>query len=870
MKKLLYILLLLPILSFGQTQIRTSQTNLQWVNASDYGIVGDSSTDNTTKFRAAIAALSSGGKLLINKPGKYLISDSLLINKAITIEGVGGQGSGTVGTMPVQPLVTIIMTSATKDAIVVNHNRFGWYNIGLACSATTPTAGHGILVNHGVGMRQSNFTITGFYINEEIVNGYLWDISNFLYQDAVVDNLIIRDVALPDGGDGNLHDGWFFAGKFANTDHILYTSGGGLKCNNLKFNSTNGGQNPRHCINITMTANTVDFLCTNSSFENFLGSALTIIPGSGVTYSDITFSGNQITPGVSSTSFNVVQLGNTTIAPSNVTINNNVFHSTIVGSGTGGSATGFNIWSNATFVTIGPNQCMTYNAGYTSNENYYFYSSSGLSLNRQQTIFSNPSGAGMTFDPALGINQTFTLTTSESINFKNVYPSNFKLYLIQDATGGRVVTWDGSVTPIVFTGSQSINLAANGVTVVSGYYDPTISKTVLTVENTPYLGKFTTSQRTALTGLVSGNNVYDTDVGSYYFYTGSAWVAFSALTISTGLTNTSGTVTNDLVTGKSGGGTVTGGTASGDNLTLTSTSNGTKGKIIFNPGLAAYDQTNNWLGMGTASPIGPFDNGGGNTTTFPTARFGTLLLQTLSTNNGTIGQNVYQNSGLTRIVSGYCSAFQFYNGGILMFGGTTASGNTSIGGYGFKYDFSNGGEVDMGGNGNAGPNDHTGYSLYSNSSGTFLNLTPTTSAGTFDILTRNASTKVIEKISSASVPFTQATADLTAQTTAGNVTTFTVGSSTATFNISGYINITAVTVDVIEMQVTYTDENSTSQTANFFTQGATSALLSAIGNSVYPPMTIRAKNGTVITVKTTLTTGTGSITFDAGSRITQL
>lgn len=131
-------------------------------------------------------------------------------------------------------------------------------------------------------------------------------------------------------------------------------------------------------------------------------------------------------------------------------------------------------------------------------------------------------------------------------------------------------------------------------------------------------------------------------------------------------------------------------------------------------------------------------------------------------------------------------------------------------------------------------------------------------------------TDALKNLVSVNGPITQATADLTAQSASGNVTTFTVGASTATFNISGYINITAVTVDVIEMQVTYTDENSTSQTANFFTQGATSALLSAIGNSVYPPMTIRAKNGTVITVKTTLTTGTGSITFDAGGRITQL
>ncbi len=111
-------------------------------------------------------------------------------------------------------------------------------------------------------------------------------------------------------------------------------------------------------------------------------------------------------------------------------------------------------------------------------------------------------------------------------------------------------------------------------------------------------------------------------------------------------------------------------------------------------------------------------------------------------------------------------------------------------------------------------------------------------------------------------PLLQSSADLTAQSAAGNITTFTVGASTATFDISSYINVTAVSVDVIQVQITYTDENSTSQTASL-------SNISAIGNSTYSPVTIRAKNGTVITVKTNLTTGAGSITFDAGARITQ-
>jgi hypothetical protein len=51
--------------------------------------------------------------------------------------------------------------------------------------------------------------------------------------------------------------------------------------------------------------------------------------------------------------------------------------------------------------------------------------------------------------------------------------------------------------------------------------------------------------------------------------------------------------------GLSGGQTIVGGTASGDNLTLSSTSNATKGSILF--GTSAYDEANNRLGIGTTS-----------------------------------------------------------------------------------------------------------------------------------------------------------------------------------------------------------------------------------------------------------------------------
>lgn len=92
--------------------------------------------------------------------------------------------------------------------------------------------------------------------------------------------------------------------------------------------------------------------------------------------------------------------------------------------------------------------------------------------------------------------------------------------------------------------------------------------------------------------------------GTFYGYSGGDWGMFtpsgSGNSFSTGLTELSGTVTNNLSTGVSGGQSVVGGTASGNNLTLSSTSNATKGKIIF--GNSTYSEVQNQLVIGKTSP----------------------------------------------------------------------------------------------------------------------------------------------------------------------------------------------------------------------------------------------------------------------------
>jgi hypothetical protein len=63
-----------------------------------------------------------------------------------------------------------------------------------------------------------------------------------------------------------------------------------------------------------------------------------------------------------------------------------------------------------------------------------------------------------------------------------------------------------------------------------------------------------------------------------------------------------------ILAGQAGGQTLIGGTASGNNLTLRSTSHATKGKIFFGlAGTTVYDEANERIGLGTATPAAVFD-----------------------------------------------------------------------------------------------------------------------------------------------------------------------------------------------------------------------------------------------------------------------
>jgi hypothetical protein len=118
-------------------------------------------------------------------------------------------------------------------------------------------------------------------------------------------------------------------------------------------------------------------------------------------------------------------------------------------------------------------------------------------------------------------------------------------------------------------------------------------------------------------------------------------------------------------------------------------------------------------------------------------------------------------------------------------------------------------------------------------------------------------------------PSIMASAYLTAQTSAINIVTYTTGAADSSYSVSAGVDITALSVNIVNTTVTYTDETNTSRTITLFPMGSTSATLTT-GPSNYSPLSeIRVKASTTITLAVTAT-GAGSQTYNAWGSIIKL
>lgn len=138
------------------------------------------------------------------------------------------------------------------------------------------------------------------------------------------------------------------------------------------------------------------------------------------------------------------------------------------------------------------------------------------------------------------------------------------------------------------------------------------------------------------------------------------------------------------------------------------------------------------------------------------------------------------------------------------------------------------------------------------------------SSNTKGALTNNGSGTLSYQIA----PSVVASNYIAAQTTAQTITSVTSAAADTSYQINAYVNVTALSASILTTFVTYTPEgSSTPETFTFYPQGSTSTNVVAVSTGAinYPPVFIRCKASTSITLGTTVTGGT--ITYNTKGSI---
>lgn len=318
-----------------------------------------------------------------------------------------------------------------------------------------------------------------------------------------------------------------------------------------------------------------------------------------------------------------------------------------------------------------------------------------LSIATAGTDYLTPtgSGTGLSGVALLGSNNTFTGTNTFNNDIGGTKWSIFN-------STGRIVLdnssissdGSGALTAISFIGALTGN-ASTATTWATG-------RTVSITGDLAYTsGSLNGSGNVTGTGTLATVN---SDVGTYTNSTvtvnakglitaiSSGSTPEVPLTFSSGLTRSSNTITNDLITGKAGGQTIVGDINAGGNLILTSTSNATKGFIYLGAATTtAYDGTNGRFGIGTGTPssflhvVGTteqvrFGYDAGDYMTISVASTGAVTFDNVgSTNTFTFSRSLITSSGIQTNSAGTGASFAIPSG---TGANTTTNSNIIFGG----------------------------------------------------------------------------------------------------------------------------------------------------------------------------------------------
>jgi hypothetical protein len=827
-----------------------------YYNVKDYGLVDDSVTDNTSKLRSLIAIVPDGATIYFPGGGKgYSIGDSIILNKRIIIRGDGWAPFPIYNTPNVVEKggTNIYFTSGTANLFIIQGSATDSTPVStienlniVNTSSSTPTSGAAINYRYNVThCFLDRISIYNFYNEVVLQSANTVHINDFSFGNPVANGIVMGDSLNVDYGVYTISNGIIVSGTTTNAsaNGILILGGGGSAIRNVQFNAiatlTPATQFQNDILATFTQGATSEYVLDGLSLDNYQGCGIKVANGNALKLPLFRFDNINVAPCCSGSSYGIWLADLRDVVMSNIT-------------GVGQANANAMIRLD-TCVSVQVDRSVVaegYTAGVFELHNTYLntlteYINGVLQIGTPPTVvgspvqISNPGNVGVAgqvyFQPSVNGNGMFidlfpspsiTTGTFAQINvFANAFPQNTSQYsyLSVAATASNF-----------FLGTQYHLLPSKNLIIGVGVQlNETLDSTgkVTFGRNTEVLGNETvdTSFTTLHGGASIGGGIVGTDSASYFQLT-------SVKTPNQGLILWN-RIPGNLQTGNEYISTFDSSSGGWNSRIMFKT----KGNTIFGKSATTLtDQGTAYVQIvDSTQPELALQANGTYNTTFQQTKTGVFSI------NGT-------QTGLT-IPS---AAFHSGTTSDSIWGiRTSASGIDTL----VKIAYPSGGST-------------PGLGAVLTAGKTFNVNTLVNGSFSDSVLSYSISSSGIGQVNKipGGYPTLKQSADATGLTGAQATFTQFTPTVTGTYQIGGYLTITAISLDVIQLQVTYTDETSTSRTLVFYPQGLTVPGLSATGTSSFSPIQIRAKGGNAITVATVLTTGTGSITYDAGASITDL
>lgn len=305
MKKILFILLLIPFLSKSQVV-----NTLPSINVTQYGVKNDSS-DVTAAFRALVAALPWGSKVYFPS-GTYLFSDSIHITKDIQIYGDGQSFVDSFYSYYTirNGSTKLYFNSGTKNFFVVDTGTVNrpptvtFQDLSLLNTNYLSTAGNAFLLTGGTKMAAiRGVTIRGFFNHINVYAAINTYVQNCLFWAPAKKVLIQDNVTQTDAGGTFFLNNQIFAGLSTTNppDTAFMIHGAGaiyIRGNN--FNSqipfTSAAQYACFIASDWSSGTSSDIWIQDNTFENYRFYAMYLDNVSTAKILSLHITNNQIAP----------------------------------------------------------------------------------------------------------------------------------------------------------------------------------------------------------------------------------------------------------------------------------------------------------------------------------------------------------------------------------------------------------------------------------------------------------------------------------------------------------------------------------------------------------------------------------------------